>query len=71
MLSGDDGETASRPFLQEDVMALKGLDLIAEQVEPAEPPPDRPEQVADNPSPVVQAQKPADKKTVKPKWLKM
>lgn len=60
------------PFLSEYVMALKVLNLeaITEQVSPAEPAPE-PEQAAPAPSPVVQEHKPAEKKIVKPKWLKM
>lgn len=67
----DDGAAASGPFLQEEVMSLKGLELIAEQAEPVQPASEGPEPVADSPSPAVQERKPADKKTVKPKWLKM
>lgn len=63
-----DGDVA---FLKEDVMALKGLDLIAEQ---EKPPVDQgpTEPVAVVAPPPVQERKPAaDKKIVKPKWLKM
>ncbi|KAM7512554.1 hypothetical protein LguiB_011429 [Lonicera macranthoides] len=65
---GDEG-ASSGPFLQEEILSLKGLEIVPEQVEPAQPPP---EPVAANASPVVQERKPAsDKKPVKPKWLKM
>lgn len=67
---GDDCAAASGPFLQEEVMSLKGLELISEQPDPASEP-----VVAEpspSPSPPVQERRPAtDKKTVKPKWLKM
>lgn len=70
LFSGDDGATASGPFLDEEVMSLKGLDLIAEQAEPVQVAP-AVQEVVESPSPAVQERKPADKKTVKPKWLKM
>ncbi|KAI3501005.1 hypothetical protein L1887_36835 [Cichorium endivia] len=55
------GDENIGPFLKEDVMSLKGLDLI-HIPEPHQPAPE----------PVVTAQKPAgEKKMVKPKWLKM
>ncbi|XP_044465069.1 plant UBX domain-containing protein 1-like isoform X2 [Mangifera indica] len=57
----------SGPFLQEDVLSLKGLEIVNEQPEPIQ---SAPESVA-VPPPVVQEQKPAEKKPVKPKWLKM
>lgn len=67
---GDDCAAASGLFLQEEVMSLKGLELISEQPDPASEP-----VVAEpspSPSPPVQERRPAtDKKTVKPKWLKM
>lgn len=56
------------PFLQEYVMALKGLERDIEIVEPVQ---SAPEPVEPAPPPVVQERKPADKKPVKPKWLKM
>ncbi|KAK9053965.1 hypothetical protein SSX86_025040 [Deinandra increscens subsp. villosa] len=61
-------DTPQGPFLKEDVMSLKGLELVPEQ----KPVPDQPAL-----EPVVAAvpplQKPAagQKKMVKPKWLKM
>ncbi|CAK9161724.1 unnamed protein product [Ilex paraguariensis] len=67
-LPGDDSAAASGPFLREEVMSLKGLELIAEQAEPAQSAPE-PEIASTSSS--VQERKPANKKTVKPKWLKM
>ncbi|KAK3033426.1 hypothetical protein RJ639_033030 [Escallonia herrerae] len=64
--NGDNG--AVGPFLREEVMALKGLEVVAEHAEPVQP---SPEAVVSSPSPAVQEKKPADRKTVKPKWLKM
>ncbi|KAK1441169.1 hypothetical protein QVD17_07009 [Tagetes erecta] len=60
-------DTPHGPFLKEDVMSLKGLELVSVQ----KPDPDQPA-----PEPVAAAapsqQKPAgEKKMVKPKWLKM
>ncbi|XP_059640530.1 plant UBX domain-containing protein 1 isoform X2 [Cornus florida] len=68
---GDDNEAAPGPFLQEEILSLKGLELITEQAEPVEPAQPAPETVIASPSPVVKERKPADKKAVKPKWLKM
>ncbi|KAK9272141.1 hypothetical protein L1049_002512 [Liquidambar formosana] len=66
---GDDGVAAnSGPFLREEIMSLKGLHLIPEPEEPIQ---SAPEPVIGNPAPVVQEHKPAEKKPVKPKWLKM
>uniref|UniRef100_A0A5B7BF95 Putative tether containing UBX domain for GLUT4 n=1 Tax=Davidia involucrata TaxID=16924 RepID=A0A5B7BF95_DAVIN len=65
---GDDSGAASGPFLQEEVLSLKGLELIPEQMEPVQL---APEPVVASPSLAVQERKPADKKPVKPKWLKM
>lgn len=61
----------SGPFLQEEIMALKDLELCIEKNREAEPVQPSPEPVPAAPSPVVQEQKPSEKKTVKPKWLKM
>lgn len=70
--SGDDSTYAnSGPFLQEEIVSLNGLELIAEQSQQAEPAQSTPEPVTAAPSPVVQDQKPAGKKPVKPKWLKL
>uniref|UniRef100_A0A2P2KDT1 Plant UBX domain-containing protein 1 isoform X1 n=1 Tax=Rhizophora mucronata TaxID=61149 RepID=A0A2P2KDT1_RHIMU len=69
--NGDDAEAInSGPFLQEEIMALKGLDLISEQAEPIQSAPEPAPQVA-VPSPVPQEPKPAERKSIKPKWLKM
>ncbi|CAK9179349.1 unnamed protein product [Ilex paraguariensis] len=65
---GNDDAAVSGPFLQEEVMSLKGLELAAEQAQPAQ---SAPEPVIGSTSRVTQEQRPADKKTVKPKWLKM
>ncbi|KAL3629121.1 Plant UBX domain-containing protein 1 [Castilleja foliolosa] len=65
---GDDDAPFSGCFLQEDVMSLQGLEFIAQQSEPVSQP--APELVTTGPS-VVPERKPADKKNIKPKWLKM
>uniref|UniRef100_A0A5B6ZQ44 Putative tether containing UBX domain for GLUT4 isoform X2 n=1 Tax=Davidia involucrata TaxID=16924 RepID=A0A5B6ZQ44_DAVIN len=65
---GDDSGAASGPFLQEEVLSLKGLEHIPEQAEPVQP---DPKPVIASSSLAVQERKPADKKPVKPKWLKM
>ncbi|WCJ34572.1 plant UBX domain-containing protein 1 [Euphorbia peplus] len=69
---GDDDAAAlnSGPFLVEEIMSLKGLDVIAEPVESVVPSAPEPV-IAAAPSPVAQESKPAEKKTIKPKWLKM
>ncbi|KVH92790.1 hypothetical protein Ccrd_005113 [Cynara cardunculus var. scolymus] len=63
----DDNIGAAGPFLKEDVMSLKGLELILEQ---------KPEPDHSAPEPSVAAapaarKSAAEKKMVKPKWLKM
>ncbi|KAK4746683.1 hypothetical protein SAY87_025720 [Trapa incisa] len=71
---GDDVPAAEMaPSLSEYVMALKGLNLeaITEQVSPPDPAPEPVQAAAPAPPPVAQERKPADKKVVKPKWLKM
>lgn len=66
---GDDVVAAnSGPFLHEDAMSLKGLEVIAEQPDPVQ---SAPEPATVIPPPVTQDPKPAEKKSVKPKWLKM
>ncbi|KAH9743714.1 Plant UBX domain-containing protein 1 [Citrus sinensis] len=66
---GDDVVAAnSGPFLHEDVMSLKGLEVIAEQPDPVQ---SAPEPATVIRPPVTQDPKPAEKKSVKPKWLKM
>ncbi|KAJ6896094.1 plant UBX domain-containing protein 1-like [Populus alba x Populus x berolinensis] len=64
----DNAAFSSGPFLQEDVMSLKGLDVVPE---PAEPVHTALEPVRTAPPPVPQEPKAAGKKPVKPKWLKM
>ncbi|XP_015063273.1 plant UBX domain-containing protein 1 isoform X2 [Solanum pennellii] len=61
---------ASGSYLQEEVMSLQGLDSMIEKMEPDEP--SRDESPTTNPPPSVPDQKPAaDKKKIKPKWLKL
>jgi len=64
----DNEAVNSGPFLQEEVMSLKGLDVMPEPVEPIHT---TPEPVTTAPPPVPQEPKAAGKKPVKPKWLKM
>ncbi|OAY45763.1 hypothetical protein MANES_07G089400v8 [Manihot esculenta] len=67
---GDDSAAlSSGPFLGEEVMSLKGLELISEPTEPVQPA--EPEPVTVVPSPVPQESKSAGKKPIKPKWLRM
>ncbi|KAL7232721.1 hypothetical protein ACSBR2_010680 [Camellia fascicularis] len=66
---GDESAPISGPFLQEDVLSLKGLEFIPEQAEPAEAAPEL--AMASPSSPAVPEQKPTDKKAVKPKWLRL
>lgn len=63
-------EAHSGPFLQVDVIALKGLDLVSEPKQGASQPALEDEDAGPSP-PVVQDRKPTEKKAVKPKWLKM
>jgi tether containing UBX domain for GLUT4 len=66
---GDDtADVKSGPFLQEEIMSLKGLELVKEHAEPVQT---APEAIQLAPPPVVQENKPAEKKPVKPKWLKL
>lgn len=51
-------------------MSLKGLELISEQAETVQPAP-APEPIVSVPTPVVEERKPAEKKPIKPKWLKL
>ena len=68
---GDDATTAnSAPFLQDEIISLKGLEVIAEQPEPIQSAPE-PAAASAVPSPVVQESKPSEKKPAKPKWFKM
>ncbi|XP_076896532.1 plant UBX domain-containing protein 1-like [Bidens hawaiensis] len=69
---GDGGVAISGPFLKEDVMSLKGLELINEEVKPEVDQGTATGSVAAAAPATVQERKPAaDKKMVKPKWLKM
>ncbi|KAL8097685.1 plant UBX domain-containing protein 1-like [Apium graveolens] len=68
---GHDGTDESGPFLQDEVMSLKGLDLVGEQTGSVQPAEAMRESAVENPPATVQDQKPTEKKTVKPKWLKM
>lgn len=70
---GDDDTAAvnSGPFLKEEIMSLKGLELIMEHQEPSQAQAPTPDPVTQAPTPVVEEKKPADKKAVKPKWLKL
>ncbi|KAH7846956.1 hypothetical protein Vadar_020080 [Vaccinium darrowii] len=66
---GGASSSVSGPFLQEDVLSLKGLEFNVEQAEPAEAAPDP--VMASPSSPAVPERKPTNKKPVKPKWLKL
>ncbi|XP_042496011.1 plant UBX domain-containing protein 1-like [Macadamia integrifolia] len=65
---GDNAAETSVPFLRDEIMCLKGLDIIPEQAESVQ---SAAEPVRVEPSPVVQERKAVEKKPVKPKWLKM
>ncbi|XP_068336250.1 plant UBX domain-containing protein 1-like isoform X2 [Pyrus communis] len=62
-------DVMSGPFLQEEIMSLKGLELINKHVEP--PVQCAPETITEAPPPVVPEKKPEGKKPAKPKWLKL
>lgn len=66
--SSADDSAAPVQYLQEEILALKGLEF---DIMPAEPVQTEPEPVAVEQPPVVPERKPAEKKMVKPKWLKM
>ncbi|XP_048328821.2 plant UBX domain-containing protein 1 [Ziziphus jujuba] len=67
---GDDTvEVSSGPFLQEEIMSLKGLESIVEHQEPVQSVPESVTTQA--PTPVVEERKPTEKKPAKPKWLKL
>lgn len=68
---GHDGTDISSAFLLDEVMSLKGLDLVPEQTGSAQPAEAMKESTVETPSEAVQDQKPTERKTVKPKWLKM
>ncbi|KAF7819466.1 plant UBX domain-containing protein 1 [Senna tora] len=59
------------PFLHEDIMSLKGLNLPDNQGQQSEPVKSVPENVEATQTAAVGERKPAEKKLVKPKWLKM
>ncbi|KAE8661616.1 SWI/SNF-related matrix-associated actin-dependent regulator of chromatin subfamily A member [Hibiscus syriacus] len=63
----------SAAFLLDDVKSLKGLEVIAgaEQPAPVQSAPETAAGASTVSSPVVQANKPSDKKPAKPKWFKM
>ncbi|KAK8490170.1 hypothetical protein V6N13_003352 [Hibiscus sabdariffa] len=63
----------SAAFLVDDVMSLKGLEVIAgaEQTEPVQSAPETAAGASTVPTPVVQSSKSSDKKPAKPKWFKM
>ncbi|XP_028772400.1 plant UBX domain-containing protein 1 isoform X2 [Neltuma alba] len=67
------GESSNHtgPFLLEDIVSLKGLDVTNDQGQQSEPAQSAPEPVEASQTPAVQERKPADKKPVKPKWLKL
>ncbi|XP_059294291.1 plant UBX domain-containing protein 1 isoform X1 [Lycium ferocissimum] len=67
---GDDGAAASGPYLQEVVMSLLGLDTMIDKEEPGEPSRDEPPK-SDPPTSVPDQKPAADKKKIKPKWLKL
>ncbi|GER33299.1 plant UBX domain-containing protein 1 [Striga asiatica] len=69
---GDYGASFAGPYLQNDVMSLKGLEFVAQQAEPvSKPPTEGPEPVTTTGPSVGPELKPSDKKKIKPKWLKM
>ncbi|GKC65836.1 hypothetical protein Tco_1098434 [Tanacetum coccineum] len=69
---GDSGVAVSSPFLKEEVMSLKGLELIAEQEKPVvNQGPVEPTAASTAPPPVQERKPATDKKMAKPKWLKM
>ncbi|PSS35273.1 Plant UBX domain-containing protein [Actinidia chinensis var. chinensis] len=65
---GDNSPTISGPYLQDDVLSLKGLEIIPKREEPVEA---ATQPVTTSSSPGVPERKPADKKPTKPKWLKL
>ncbi|CAB4281190.1 unnamed protein product [Prunus armeniaca] len=58
-------DAKSGPFLQEEIMSLKGLELLTQHAEHVE---SAPETIPEASPPVFQEKKPAEKKPVKPKW---
>ncbi|KAK9052365.1 hypothetical protein SSX86_028994 [Deinandra increscens subsp. villosa] len=72
LIHSDGDVDTSGPYLKEDVMSLKGLELIPEQVKPEVDQATTTGSVAATaPAPVQERKPAADKKMVKPKWLKM
>ncbi|XP_022774301.1 plant UBX domain-containing protein 1-like isoform X2 [Durio zibethinus] len=67
---GDDAAANSAPFLQDEIMSLKGLEIIAEQPEPVQSAPE-PAAARAVPSTIAQERKASEKKPAKPKWFKM
>ncbi|XP_027351807.1 plant UBX domain-containing protein 1 [Abrus precatorius] len=61
------------PYLQEEILSLKDLNVADDQGQQseAEPVQSAPEPVEATRPPPVEERKPAEKKIVKPKWLKM
>ncbi|XP_061374081.1 plant UBX domain-containing protein 1 [Gastrolobium bilobum] len=59
------------PYLCEEILSLKGLDVASDQGQQSEPAQSAPEPVEATQPPSVEERKPAEKKLVKPKWLKM
>ncbi|KAL3526145.1 hypothetical protein ACH5RR_014517 [Cinchona calisaya] len=70
LTQGDAAATAaSGPFLHEEVMSLQGLEIIDGQAEAAQPPAEA--VIPNHVDAAIPERKPADKKNIKPKWLKM
>lgn len=59
------------PYLSEEILCLKGLDVANDQGPQPEPVQPAPEPVEATQRPPIEERKPAEKKLVKPKWLKM
>ncbi|KAK7338418.1 hypothetical protein VNO77_19026 [Canavalia gladiata] len=69
---GDSTEVDSNgPYLQEEILSLKDLHVVNDQGKQSEPVQSAPEPVEAPHPPSVEERKPAEKKLVKPKWLKM
>ncbi|TKY63138.1 Plant UBX domain-containing protein 1 [Spatholobus suberectus] len=63
--------THTGPYLQEEILSLKDLNIANDQGQQSEPVQSAPEPAAATQAPSVEERKPAEKKLVKPKWLKM
>lgn len=59
------------PYLREEVLSLKDLHVSADQGQESQPVQSAPEPVVAAQPSAVEERKPAEKKLVKPKWLKM